>query len=116
MNKSEEKQTRNITPSPLEGEGAPQGRMRGLATSDEERKLNVPQPLIRQASPATFSRKGRRDSKIDRLGQNYRLRAVMHPQFAKDAGQVGLDGGLGDAEVEGDLLVQPPGSQAFENA
>ncbi|MNC66480.1 hypothetical protein D3C75_1168760 [compost metagenome] len=40
----------------------------------------------------------------------------MHPQLAEDAGQMGLNRGLGDAEVEGDLLVQPPGLQAFEDA
>jgi len=84
-------------------------------------------PLIRQASPATFSHKGRREMmryrlrllerplNIQRLRQNHRLGPVLHAQLAEDAGQVRLDGGLGDAQVEGDLLVQPPDLQPLQN-
>jgi len=49
-----------MTLLPLREKVARQGRMRGLATLDEGREFNVPQPLIRPATPSTFSRKGRR--------------------------------------------------------
>jgi hypothetical protein len=51
-------------PSPLAGEGGPQGRMRGFWRLGEGRlSAGVARPLIRQPSATTFSRKGRRKSR-----------------------------------------------------
>jgi len=45
---------------PLREKVARQGRMRGLSTAEGGGELSVAHPLIRPASPSTFSRKGRR--------------------------------------------------------
>src|SRR5690349_10785142 len=44
-----------------------------------------------------------------------RLGAVVHVEFPHHGRHVRLDRGLGDSEVEGDLLVEPPGIDPFQD-
>ena len=60
--------------------------------------------LVRAAWPASVG-----EVDVHCPGREDRLRAVLDAEFAEDGGHVAFYRAFGDAEVEGDLLVQAAG-------
>ncbi|VXA81852.1 hypothetical protein AERO8C_120349 [Aeromonas veronii] len=58
------------------------------------------------SSPACHCARGLVLLDIELLQGDDRLSAVLDPQFSEDGGDMGLDGGLGDIELPGDLFVE----------